>query len=482
MHAPSAFYDVTPVGRVLNRFTKDLNDLDVQMPRYMQSSINMLFMILGSLVATAVVTPIFVAVIFVCGILFIALQRYYAASTVQMKRVESVTRSPVYNHFGETIAGTSTIRAFGKQAEFCEENNKNINRTAQAFFLVRCVLQWATIRIGTLNALLLFSAAIFTALQKKSGVSPGDAAVAIMCVLQIGPLFGFLINNLTELDNMMNSVERIQDYSTSIQSEPEWEKDQVEVPADWPSKGTIEFKDVVFRYRKDLDPVLKGLSASIAEEEVVGVAGRTGSGKSSLMLTLFRMYEIDSGTISIDGIDISKIGLHTLRKKLGIIPQDPVIFSGTIASNLDPFEEFTDQDKWDALSHVQLKHFVEEFQGKLEGALTEGGGNLSAGQRQLLCIARAILRKPKILVMDEATSSVDSHTDALIQKTVTTQFTNCTRLTIAHRLNTIMDSKRIMVLEQGNLVEFDEPWPLTEKKGGTFAGMYQAMTQSHASN
>jgi len=284
------------------------------------------------------------------------------------------------------------------------------------------------------------------------------------------------VMTLTELDNYMNAVERVHQYSETLEQEASWDDNKVPIPADWPSKGKIELKDVKFRYRKDLDPVLHGLSAEINGLEKIGVAGRTGSGKSSLMLCLFRMYEIDSGVIKVDGIDISKIGLHTLRRKLAIIPQDPIVFSGTIRENLDPFAQHDDAEVWAALEQVQLGGLTKSMGGLLAN-VKEYGENLSAGQRQLLCIARAVLRKPKVLVMDEATSSVDSSTDTMIQNMVRTAFKDSTTVTIAHRLNTIMDCDRVMVLKDGNLVEFGPPQALVSS-GGVFSVMHHAMTHS----
>jgi len=274
----------------------------------------------------------------------------------------------------------------------------------------------------------------------------------------------------------MNAVERVHQYSETLAQEASWDDNQVPVPEDWPSQGKIELKDVKFRYRKDLEPVLHGLSAEINGMEKIGVAGRTGSGKSSLMLCLFRMYEIDSGTILVDDIDISRIGLHTLRRKLAIIPQDPIVFSGTIRDNLDPFAQHDDSTVWAALEQVQLGDMTKAMGGLL-ASVKEYGENLSAGQRQLLCIARAVLRKPKVLVMDEATSSVDSSTDTMIQNMVRTCFKDATTVTIAHRLNTIMDCDRVMVLKDGNLVEFGSPNSLVNS-GGVFSVMHHAMTHS----
>jgi len=433
-------------------------------------------MILGSLISTAVVTPLFLSVMFVAFFIFGALQRFFSRSSIQLKRIESVSRSPVYNHFGETLLGLATIRAFKATERFTYIKVQRLNMMTQSYFLLRSVLNWASERVGILNSLLLFFSVLFVVIDKGT-LNPGNAALAIYFILGIGPMLGFFVMNLTELNNQMNAVERVSYYIENLEQEPSWEEDKVKVPPEWPSKGTIELDNVVFRYRKNLDPVLHGVSAQIQHLEKIGVAGRTGSGKSSLMLCLFRMYEIESGTIRVDGIDIGKLGLHTLRRKLAIIPQDPVVFSGTIRDNLDPFASYTDEEVWNALEQVQLTPLVKSM-GGLQGTVKEYGENLSVGQRQLLCIARAVLRNPKILVMDEATSSVDSATDTLVQKMVRTTFKDSTTVTIAHRLNTIMDCDRVMVLAAGRLLEFDAPQTLVQN-GGVFAGMHHALTHAH---
>lgn len=291
---------------------------------------------------------------------------------------------------------------------------------------------------------------------------------------------GFLILLITELENQMNSVERCDYYTNSIIPEAPWvvPEEDAKLPADWPQQGVVEFKNIVMKYRENLDPAVRDVSFKILPKENVGIVGRTGSGKSSSLLALLRMYELDSGSIKVDGFDISKLGLHTLRKKLSIIPQDPVVFSGNVKMNLDPFCEHSDEELWEALEHANLKEFIRSLSGGLEATVTEYGRNFSQGQRQLLCMARALLRQPKILLMDEATSSIDVTTDRVLQVMVRSQFKDATVLTIAHRLNTVMDSSRIAVLEQGEIVEYDAPTDLVAKPNGVFARMYAAMTDS----
>lgn len=264
------------------------------------------------------------------------------------------------------------------------------------------------------------------------------------------------------------SVERVEEYADLPQEAP-WKT--VDVNSEWPHHGIIEFKDFQVRYREGLDLVLKGITFSCKSQEKIGIAGRTGAGKSSMTLSLFRIIEAAGGKIIIDDIDIADIGLHSLRSRLTIIPQDPVLFSGTLRMNVDPFNSYSDDEIWIALEHSHLKAFVKTLSDGLAHKVSEGGENLSVGQRQLICLARALLRKTKVLILDEATAAIDIETDELIQKTIRAQFKDCTILTIAHRLNTIMDSDRIIVLDQGVIVEFDSPQVLLSDKNSIFYGM-----------
>ena len=293
----------------------------------------------------------------------------------------------------------------------------------------------------------------------------GDAGLALSSALMLTGVTQWGVVQSAELESHMTSVERIIEYSR-IEPEAGLESNN-EPPTSWPSNGQIIFKDVSLQYKDMPKPVLKQLNCNINGGEKIGVVGRTGAGKSSILAALFRMTEPE-GTILIDGIDIKSIGLHDLRKNISIIPQDPVVFTGSVRKNIDPFNEQTDEKLWNVLDEVKLKEAVLQLPGQLNSELSEGGSNFSVGQRQLICLARAILRKNKILVLDEATANVDHETDALIQKKIREKFNNCTVITIAHRLNTIIDSDQVMVLDAGQIVQFDQPYLLLQNANGLF--------------
>ncbi|EYC37197.1 hypothetical protein Y032_0816g2506 [Ancylostoma ceylanicum] len=320
----------------------------------------------------------------------------------------------------------------------------------------------------------VFFAALFAVISKRLGwvTSPSIFGVSITYALNITDVLNFTVRLLSDTEANIVAVERIHEY-TITPTEASWEIPEEKPPADWSSHGCVKFLDYSTRYREGLDLVLKGISADVREGEKVGIVGRTGAGKSSFALALFRMIEPASGRIMIDGVDIASLGLHDLRRNLTIIPQDPVLFSGTLRFNLDPFGTSTDSEIWNALELAHLKTFVSNFPDGLDHSISEGGENISVGQRQLVCLARAILRNTKVLVLDEATAAIDVTTDAVIQATIREQFAKCTVFTIAHRLNTIMDYDRIMVLENGRIIEFDSPSKLLENPESAFAKMVE---------
>ncbi|XP_052077020.1 multidrug resistance-associated protein 1-like [Mytilus californianus] len=469
LRSPMTFFDTTPVGRIVNRFSNDVARIDNEIIYQFKDCIISAAVVICNAVIICFGTPQFLCVLLPITILYFILQRFYTVTSTQLRRFETSANSPIYSQFAETISGTSTIRAYNQQARFIAESAERIDEHKIAQNSARVVSQWLSVRLQFMGALILLFVCIFAVLGKAS-LSAGIVGLIITYALEITGCLQWVVRVISDLENNTVSIEKIQEY-TETPTEAAWEIPEKEPSSSWPEIGCIEFQDYGVRYREGLDLVLKGITCTIQPNEKIGIVGRTGAGKSSLTMALFRILEKAKGKIIIDGIDISTIGLHDLRSKITIIPQDPVLFSGTMKMNLDPFEEYSNEEIWKALEHAHLKKFVDGLEEGLDHKCSEGGENFSVGQRQLVCLARALLRKTKILVLDEATAAVDLETDDLIQNTIRTEFSDCTILTIAHRLNTIMDYTRIMVLDAGNISEFDTPSNLLENCKSMFYSM-----------
>ncbi|XP_008553088.1 multidrug resistance-associated protein 1 isoform X3 [Microplitis demolitor] len=469
MRASLTFFDTTPTGRIISRFAKDVDVLDTSLPQQISDSFYCLFEVIATLVVISYSTPIFISVIVPIGVIYYFIQRFYVATSRQLKRLESVSRSPIYSHFGESITGAQTIRAFNVQERFIYESERRVDFNQMCYYPGIISNRWLAVRLEMLGNMIIFFAAIFSVLGRDS-LSPGLVGLSISYALQITQTLNWLVRMTSDVETNIVAVERIKEYGETPQ-EAAWEILSTAPPKDWPSEGRVEFRDYKVRYREGLDLVLNGISFAVNGGEKIGIVGRTGAGKSSLTLSLFRIIEAAAGKIFIDGIDISKLGLHALRSRLTIIPQDPVLFSGTLRLNLDPFDSHTDEQIWQALEHAHLKAFAKTLPNGLMYSVSEGGDNLSVGQRQLICLARALLRKTKILILDEATAAVDLETDDLIQQTIKEEFKDSTVLTIAHRLNTIVDSDRVIVLDKGVITEFDKPEVLMQTPTSAFHSM-----------
>ncbi|XP_050740740.1 multidrug resistance-associated protein 1 isoform X7 [Drosophila biarmipes] len=466
---PMELFDTTPLGRIVNRFSKDVDTIDNVLPMLWRMVISQAFAVLATIVVISLSTPIFLAVIVPIALLYYFAQRFYVATSRQLMRLESVSRSPIYSHFSETVTGASTIRAYNVENRFIDESDAKVDKNQVCKYPSVIANRWLAIRLEMVGNLIILFASLFAVLGGQT--NPGLVGLSVSYALQVTQTLNWLVRMSSDIETNIVSVERIKEYGETKQ-EAAWELEQDKSkPKNWPQEGRVEFQNFQVRYREGLDLVLRGVSFDIKGGEKVGIVGRTGAGKSSLTLALFRIIEAAGGRISIDGVDIATMGLHMLRSRLTIIPQDPVLFSGSLRINLDPFEIKTDDEIWKALELSHLKTFVKSLAAGLNHEIAEGGENLSVGQRQLVCLARALLRKTKVLVLDEATAAVDLETDDLIQKTIRTEFKECTVLTIAHRLNTILDSDKVIVLDKGQITEFASPTELLDNPKSAFYSM-----------
>ncbi|XP_056198345.1 ATP-binding cassette sub-family C member 3 isoform X1 [Falco biarmicus] len=462
-HTPQSFYDTTPIGRIINRFSKDIYVIDEVIPPTILMFLGTFFTSLSTMIVIIASTPLFAVVIVPLAILYFFVQRFYVATSRQLKRLESVSRSPVYSHFSETVSGASVIRAYRRVKSFVDISDVKMDENQKSYYPGIVSNRWLGIRVEFVGNCIVLFAALFAVIGKNS-LNAGLVGLSVSYALQVTLSLNWMVRMTSELETNIVAVERIKEYSET-ETEAPWIIEGKRPPEDWPSKGELEFVNYSVRYRKGLDLVLKGLNLQVHGGEKIGIVGRTGAGKSSMTLCLFRILEAVKGEIKIDGVKISEIGLHDLRSRLTIIPQDPVLFSGTLRMNLDPFNKYSDEEIWKALELSHLKRFVSSQPSMLDYECSEGGENLSVGQRQLVCLARALLRKTRILILDEATAAIDLETDDLIQMTIRIQFEDCTVLTIAHRLNTIMDYTRVLVLDNGTVAEFDTPASLIASKG-----------------
>ncbi|KPM46020.1 Metal resistance protein YCF1 [Neonectria ditissima] len=475
--SPMSFFDTTPAGRILNRFSSsDIYRVDEVLAR----TFNMLFVNVArsgfTLAVISVSTPAFIALIVPLSLTYYWIQRYYLRTSRELKRLDSVSRSPIYAHFQESLGGISTIRAFRQQQRFELENEWRVDANLRAYFPSISANRWLAVRLEFIGAIVILAAAGFAIISVANGsnLSPGLVGLAMSYALQITTSLNWIVRQTVEVETNIVSVERVLEYAALPSEAPEIIADK-RPAVSWPAKGEVDFVNYSTRYREGLDLVLKNINLDIKSHEKIGVVGRTGAGKSSLTLALFRLIEPVLGHIGIDDVDTSTIGLLDLRRRLAIIPQDAALFEGTVRDNLDPGHVRDDTELWSVLEHARLKDHVSSMGGGLESKINEGGSNLSQGQRQLVSLARAMLTPSNILVLDEATAAVDIETDAMLQNTLRSPlFANRTIITVAHRLNTILDSDRVVVLDKGEVVEFDTPSALFKKEGVFYGLMKQA--------
>ncbi|MCJ1310468.1 hypothetical protein MMC25_004132 [Agyrium rufum] len=495
LRMPSRWVDTVPTGRILNRVTADMRIFDDLLCRHFGIAVDQIVTLIGVVVAASFVSPWIIVLAAVLAVVCTYVAARYLRAAREVKRLESVCKSFIFDHLGTSLAGLSTIRAWDNVKIFEDAMHEKIDQHCRVFWHQPLMNRWMGIRLSYSGA--VFSAVVAAFIVMFAGIDAALAGFALTFSLELAGSIIAMLNFYSQLELDMNASERVVEYS-NLKTESQ---EGAEVPASWPSEGRLDIKDLVLGYAEGLPDILKGVSFSVDARQRVGVVGRTGAGKSTITLALFRILEARSGSINIDYIDISKIKLQDLRSRLAIIPQDPVLFSGTVRSNLDPFEQAEDQDLRQALERVHLVRSsgdatpaMVEMESStssdatvtqtaaeadtntnvfesLSSEISSGGLNLSQGQRQLLCLARAIVSRPKIMVLDEATSAVDHATDILIQRSIREEFTNTTLLVIAHRLSTVADFDKILVLDQGQVAEFGTPLELLNKEGGAFKGM-----------
>ncbi|XP_065414954.1 multidrug resistance-associated protein 1 isoform X12 [Chrysemys picta bellii] len=457
------FFEQTPIGNLLNRFSKETDAIDSVIPDKLKSLLGFLFSLLEIYIVVIVATPIAVVAIMPLTVLYAMFQNFYVATSCQLRRLEAASRSPIYSHISETFQGSSVIRAYKEQPRFILQNDSRVDENQRTCFPGVVADRWLATNLEFLgNGIVLF-AALFAVLS-KTHLSPGIVGFSISCALQITGILNWMVRSWTEIENNIVSVERVREYSKTPKEAP-WTLGSNSASQAWPTEGAIEFRNYSVQYRPNLEFALKNINIKINGQEKIGIAGRTGAGKSTLAMGLLRLMEAAEGEILIDGVNIAQRGLQDLRAKITVIPQDPVLFAGSLRMNLDPLNQYSDEAIWTVLELIQLKNFVLDLPDQLNHECLERGENLSVGQKQLVCLARALLRKAQILVLDEATAAVDLETDLQIQSTIRTQFKAWTVLTIAHRINTILDYDRILVLENGQVAEFDSPGKLIAQKG-----------------
>ncbi|KAK1277387.1 ABC transporter C family member 2 [Acorus gramineus] len=483
LRAPMVFFHTNPLGRIINRFAKDLGDIDRNVAVFVNMFLGQVSQLISTFVLIGIVSTISLWAIMPLLILFYAAYLYYQSTAREVKRLDSITRSPVYAQFGEALNGLSTIRAYKAYDRMAKINGKSMDNNVRYTLVNMGANRWLAIRLETLGGTMIWLTATFAVMQNQRAENQvafaSTMGLLLSYALNITNLLTAVLRLASLAENSLNAVERVGTY-IELPSEAPLVIENNRPPPGWPSLGNIRFQDVVLRYRPELPPVLHGISFTISASEKVGIVGRTGAGKSSMLNALFRIVELEGGRIFIDDYDIAKFGLADLRNVLGIIPQSPVLFSGTIRFNLDPFNEHNDADLWEALERAHLKGVVQRNPMGLDAEVSEAGENFSVGQRQLLSLSRALLRRSKILVLDEATAAVDVRTDSLIQKTIREEFKSCTMLIIAHRLNTIIDSDRVLLLDAGQVLEFGAPEELLLNEQSAFSRMIQSTGPANA--
>ncbi|XP_042578702.1 ATP-binding cassette sub-family C member 9 isoform X5 [Cyprinus carpio] len=471
IHAPIRFFDVTPLGQILNRFSADTNIIDQHIPPTLESLTRSTLLCLSAIGVIAFVTPTFLIALVPLAVAFYFIQKYFRVASKDLQDLDDSTQLPLLCHFSETAEGLTTIRAFRHEARFKQRMLELTDTNNTAYLFLSAANRWLEVRTDYLGAVIVLTAAV-AAIWSTSGPDvdqSGLVGLGLTYALTVTNYLNWVVRNLADLEVQMAAVKKVNSFLSTESENYEGSMDISQVPEDWPQHGEIKIHDLCVRYDSMLKPVLKQVNAHINPGQKVGICGRTGSGKSSLSLAFFNMVDVFEGKIVIDGIDICKLPLQTLRSRLSIILQDPVLFSGSIRLNLDPERTCTDDRLWEALEIAQLKNMVKALPGGLDAVVTEGGENFSVGQRQLFCLARAFVRKSSILIMDEATASIDMATENILQKVVMTAFADRTVVTIAHLVSSILEAEQVLVFSSGTLVECDSAPNLLAQENSLFS-------------
>ncbi|XP_068162592.1 ATP-binding cassette sub-family C member 9 [Antennarius striatus] len=475
IHAPIRFFDITPLGQILNRFSADTNIIDQHIPPTLESLTRSTLLCLSAIGVISSITPAFLVALVPLGVAFYFIQKYFRVASKDLQDLDDSTQLPLLCHFSETAEGLTTIRAFRQEARFKQRMLELTDTNNTAYLFLSAANRWLEVRTDYLGAVIVLTAAGASIWSLHYGLpSGGQVGLGLTYALTVTNYLNWVVRNLADLEVQMAAVKKVNSFLSTESENYDGSMDTSQVPDNWPQHGEIKIQDLCVRYDPMLKPVLKHVNAYVEPGQKVGICGRTGSGKSSLSLAFFNMVDIFEGRIVIDGIDICQLPLQTLRSRLSIILQDPVLFSGSIRFNLDPARTCSDDRLWEALEIAQLKNMVKALPGGLDAVVTEGGENFSVGQRQLFCLARAFVRKSSILIMDEATASIDMATENILQKVVMTAFADRTVVTIAHRVHTILTADLVIVMKRGNILEYDKPETLLEQEDGMFASFVKA--------
>ncbi|QPG76133.1 hypothetical protein FOA43_003519 [Brettanomyces nanus] len=500
LRAKLRFFDSTPIGRMMNRFSRDIEGVDQELASYAESAVVTFIACIATVIVITLITPVFILFAIIIMLLYVQIGIMYLDLSRDLKRYESITRSPIHQHFAETLVGVTTIRAYCDEGRFLIQNMQKIDDNNKPFFYVWLNNRWLAFRADFIGSLVTFLSAALAVIAARN-IDSGMAGISLSFAISFNNSALWLLRTYAIVEINMNSVERIQEYIDQTEQEPPAETKQ-DPPSSWPERGEIDVQDFSIRYAPGLPRVIDKISFHVNAAEKIGVVGRTGAGKSTIIQSFFRFVDPDTGCIKIDGVNICEIGLSPLRRGLTIIPQDPTLFTGTLRSNLDIYGEYSDLAMYESLKRVNLisnEGYSELVNGEhrlvglptvgkpgngsdeqgentnkfldLDSEVSEGGGNLSQGERQLVCLARSLLKAPKILMLDEATASIDYESDTKLQKTIRDEFSTSTIITIAHRLKTIIDYDRILVLDGGKIREFDHPYKLIQDKNSQFRSM-----------